>query len=305
MNVSGFTIARNTVRNGYPLEASLRSMLPLVDELVVAVGDSDDGTWGLIESLGEPKIKAFPTLWDPGLRKNGQVLSQQTNLALARCQGDWGLYLQADEVLHEDSLATLRRSMQAHLDDGTEGLDFAYHHFYGSFDVVQDHERKWYTHAVRTVRLGKAVESWGDAMGFRMRLSPIKVRDLKLAPARVRVFHYGWVRPPAVMLNKQKTLDGLYHDDAWLKKEYETQSQNALNFYKDRGNLAFFKGSHPKVMRTAIAGQDWVFEHAIEKQWPRWARQLYIKLFYRLEVRLGRVRRAVLGIRRTHGKRAD
>jgi hypothetical protein len=45
MKVSGFTILRQTVRLGYPFTESIRSLLPLVDELVVGVGDGDDGTW--------------------------------------------------------------------------------------------------------------------------------------------------------------------------------------------------------------------------------------------------------------------
>ncbi|HLG02047.1 MAG TPA: glycosyltransferase family 2 protein, partial [Bacteroidia bacterium] len=57
MFVSGFTIVRNAIKFDYPVVEAIRSILPLCDEMVVAVGDSEDNTLGLIESIGNPKIK--------------------------------------------------------------------------------------------------------------------------------------------------------------------------------------------------------------------------------------------------------
>lgn len=289
LKIVGFTIARNAVRFGYPLEESLRSMLPLVDELVVAVGDGEDATWELVQGIGDPKIRAFRTVWDMNHREGGEVLSEQTNLALKACTGDWGLYLQADEVLHEHSLEPLRAAMARHLDDGTEGLNFRYLHFYGSYQTVQDHPRKWYAKAVRAVRLGLGVESWGDAMGFRLRRADGTVRDLKTRDSGVTVHHYGWARPPRVMVDKQKNLDRFYHDDAWLSREYLEQERRVKDFYADRGDLVFFKGSHPAVMRARVEAQDWDFDHGIANQWPDWVRHIYNPLFYRIEIRVKRV----------------
>lgn len=271
MRISGFTIAKNAVQFGYPLAESLRSLLPLVDELVVAVGDCEDGTWELVQSLGDPKIKAFRTVWDPKLRAEGLVLSQQTNLALQKCQGDWGVYLQADEVLHEKDLDRFRAVMRSHLDDGTEGLWQDYLHFYGSFQVVQDHPVKWYKKAIRAVRLGRGVESWGDAMGFLVREKGL-LRDLKAKPSGVTVYHYGHVRPPQVMLEKRRNLRLFYHEDAIVNGRYEADKKKMEDFYDDRGHLRFFKGTHPRVMTDLVAAQDWEFDHRIGQQPPRWLR---------------------------------
>ena len=41
-SISGFTFIRNGVELGFPFEASMRSLLPLVDEFVIAVGRSQD-----------------------------------------------------------------------------------------------------------------------------------------------------------------------------------------------------------------------------------------------------------------------
>ncbi|MFT6745644.1 MAG: hypothetical protein ACJAR8_002208, partial [Bacteroidia bacterium] len=50
--VSGFTFIRNAIKLDYPVKEAILSILPLVDEMVVAVGQSDDKTRDLIASLG-------------------------------------------------------------------------------------------------------------------------------------------------------------------------------------------------------------------------------------------------------------
>ena len=119
MKVSGFTFVRNAVKYGYPLEESLRSLLPLVDELVVMAGDSEDGTNKLIESIGSPKIRLLSSVWDPGLRTGGEVLAVETNKAMDAVSknSDWLFYLQADEVLHEKDYPAIREAMQRYRED--------------------------------------------------------------------------------------------------------------------------------------------------------------------------------------------
>lgn len=281
MRISGFTIARNAIRYGYPLEASLRSLLPLVDELVVAVGESEDKTLELVRSLGSPKIKAISTVWGRSSRGGGRVLSEQTNLALARCTGDWAVYLQADEVLHEDDLGAIEASCARHLRTPVEGLRFRYLHFYGSYQTLQDHWRKWYRTAVRAVKTGRGVVSVGDAYGFRMAGSGRRLLSL---PSGARVFHYGWCRPPRVMAEKQQNLDRLYHDDAAATR-LAAEAAKVEAFYADRGHLKAFRGSHPSVMNAAVASQDWRFDDGIDRQAPWWARQLEIALAYPFQKR--------------------
>lgn len=291
MKISGFSIVNNAVRYGYPFQESLRSLLPLVDELVVGVGDAPDGTWKAIQAMREPKIKAFKSHWDPAQRKAGLILSQQTNLALQRCRGDWAVYLQADEVLHEDDLDRLRGAMQRNLSGPVEGLSFDYLHFYGSYQTLQAHWRKWYRKAVRAVKTGKGIQSVGDAYGFKAPGS-LGQRSLVRASSGARVFHYGWCRPPQVMRAKQRNLDSFYHDDAWLAQRDAQADPKLAAFYADRGHLAYFRGSHPSVMSARVAAQDWRFEHGIERQAPAWARWLDIALLYPFKKRWSRWRAA-------------
>src|SRR5690242_5435074 len=111
MKISGFSLVRNGIRFDYPFLESLRSMLPLVDELVINVGIGDDETLRTIQEFaqkeGKGKVSYFESDWQlhiPEKKKGGLILSEQTNLALNRCKNDWCLYLQADEVLHEEDL---------------------------------------------------------------------------------------------------------------------------------------------------------------------------------------------------------
>jgi hypothetical protein len=46
LQISGFTFVRNAIKYDYPIVEAVRSILPLCDEVVVAVGDSDDDTLG-------------------------------------------------------------------------------------------------------------------------------------------------------------------------------------------------------------------------------------------------------------------
>jgi hypothetical protein len=50
MKISGFTMVRNAEKLYFPIKESILSVLPVVDEFIVALGDGDDNTRGLIES---------------------------------------------------------------------------------------------------------------------------------------------------------------------------------------------------------------------------------------------------------------
>lgn len=212
--VSGFTLIRNGVKFDYPFVESLRSLLPLVDELVVNVGVGEDATLAAVREFAERegggKVRIFESHWpldDPEKRRGGQILAEQTNLALDRCTGEWCIYLQADEVFHEADAAGLRAAMERfESDPGVEALVFQYVHLYGSFDVVQI-SRSAYRREVRAIKRSSGLRSIGDAQSFR-KPDGAKPRAA-LIPARV--FHYGWVRTPEAMKEKTVFMDSLYH----------------------------------------------------------------------------------------------
>ncbi|HET9595523.1 MAG TPA: hypothetical protein VFP65_08075 [Anaeromyxobacteraceae bacterium] len=253
MRISGFSFVRDAVRLRYPVLPALRSILPLVDELVVAVGASSDGTLDLVRSLGDPRLVVVETRWDEALLERGRVLAEQTDLALSRCTGDVGLYVPADAALHEDAHPAVRAALARLADDRRlEGLVFDYVHFYGSFHTVGV-SRRWYRREVRAVKLGLGVRSWRDAQGFR--LGPGEgARKLRVAPSGGRMYHYGWVRPPEAQKQKLAEFERLYHGDAARVRRL------AEGFAYDPGEkVRAFAGTHPAPMREWVAREDWAF----------------------------------------------
>jgi len=251
IQLSGFTFVRNGVKFDYPFEESLRSLLPLVDELVIVVGKGEDETLSRVRALAaaEPKLQIFESEWDDSLRKGGAILAQQTNLAMSHCRGRWGVYLQADEVLHEADLAKISEGINLAMKrPEIDGLLFDYIHFYGDFFVV-NRNPSVYRREIRAVRLDPKITSWGDAQGFRRLLPDGSFTKLKVISTGARIFHYGWVRPPEVMKQKTVAMDKLYHGDA------KDTGDNAR--YKRIYGLERFTDSHPKVMEKRVEEKRW------------------------------------------------
>jgi len=250
VKVSGFTFVRNAIDQYYPMVESITSVLPICDEFVVAAGDSSDGTTELIRSIGDPKIKIIETVWDPAHYKQGAIYSQQTNIALDACTGDWAFYLQADEVVHEDDLPRIVDCMQRWRDDRrVEGLLFDYIHFFADYDHYMT-SHGWYRREVRIVRTGIGVRSWRGAQSFRRGDQKIKVR-----PTGARIFHYGWVRPPRQMTRKSHTLVTLHAGTQVADLAYPDKDGD-FDFGALHGR-ARFTDTHPAIMRPRIAAKDW------------------------------------------------
>jgi glycosyltransferase involved in cell wall biosynthesis len=253
MKITGFSFVRNAINYDYPIVESITSLLPLVDEYVIAVGKSDDATLDLIKYIGSPKIKIIETVWDEAMRQGGAILAQQTNIALEHVRGDWAIYLQADEVLHEKDYPKLRAAMEQYADDRTiEGLLFNYLHFFGSYTYITD-SRRWYKREVRIIRPGIGISSWGDAQGFRK-----DQRKLRVKPVDATIYHYGWVKPPDLQQAKQLHFSKLWHSDEWVNANI---IQGAEFDYARGGKLAVFRGTHPMAMCERIKKQDWEYRY--------------------------------------------
>ncbi len=253
MKVSGFTFVRNGVKYDYPFIESINSLLPICDEVIVAVGQSEDDTLNRIKLFHSPKIKILETIWDDSIREKGKILSQQTNLALDQASGDWAIYLQADEVLHEQEIPAIKEAMLCYKDTNTvEGLLFNYKHFYGGYNYIGN-SRRWYRREIRIVRPNIGVRSWGDAQGFKINGKKLHVKLIDAS-----IYHYGWVKPPEIQQLKQKYFNKLWHPDDWVKQYVGTE--NKYN-YKKGGRLIIFDGIHPSIMKERISRQNWIFKY--------------------------------------------
>ncbi|MEO8150946.1 MAG: glycosyltransferase family 2 protein [Bacteroidia bacterium] len=254
MFISGFTFIRNAIKYDYPIVEAITSILPVCDEVVVAVGNSEDGTRVLIESIPSDKIEIIDTVWDDSLREGGAVLAVETDKAFAAInpKADWAFYIQGDEVVHEKYLPAIKDAMLKYKDDKrVQGLLFKYLHFYGSYDYVGD-SRRWYRHEVRIVRNDKAITSFKDAQGFKYNGNLPRVREID-----AYMYHYGWVRPPEYQQAKQRDFHKLWHDDKFVEQRFSDAS--AFD-YSQIDSLALFTGTHPAVMQPRINRINWKFE---------------------------------------------
>lgn len=261
MKISGFTIIRNAVLNDYPVVEAIRSILPVVDEMIVLIGNSDDDTIGLIQNMNDPKIKIHFSVWDDSLRKGGEVLAVETDKAfeLIDPKSDWAFYIQGDEVIHEKYLPIILEGCKKYKDDKkVEGLLFKYLHFYGTYDYVGD-SRRWYSHEVRIIRNDKRIKAYRDAQGFRKNNMKLNVK-----PIDAFVYHYGWVKSPEQMLRKQKNVSRFWQQDSEEWKQY-METGDYFNF-EDFDSLVKFKDTQPEVMKKRVAEKNWDVKMDLSKK---------------------------------------
>lgn len=269
MKVSGFTFVRNAIKYDYPIVAAIQSILPICDEVVVAVGNSDDGTLELIRSLPSPKIRIVETVWNDTLREGGRILAVETDKAFHAIapDSDWAFYIQGDEVLHEKYLATVKEEMTTYLrDSSVEGLLFNYLHFYGSYDYIGESYR-WYRREIRVIKNVKNIFSYRDAQGFRRK--PNEKLRVKLINAEI--FHYGYVREPKAMQGKHRSFNKYWHDDQWVNSHVSSEEEFD---YSKIDALGLFTGTHPMVMQRRIDSMNWKFQYDPSKKHFRFKDQL-------------------------------
>ncbi|MBU8893699.1 MAG: hypothetical protein KOO66_13045 [Bacteroidales bacterium] len=264
MKISGFTMGKNVDKLYYPVKPAIMSILPIVDEFVVALGksDDDDKTREEILSINSNKIKIIDTVWDLEKFPNGMENAHQTDIAKSHCTGDWLFYLQADEVIHEKYLPVIKARCEELADDkNVEGLLFRYKHFWGDYEHYHFSHR-WYKHEIRIVRNDPEIHSWESAQSFRRipEFEGINYRQqegtfkLKVANVDAEVYHYGWVRPPSLMKKKMKALDTIHKGEEGVQKKetlYRNFDYGVLN------KLQKFTESHPQVMITWIEKFNW------------------------------------------------
>jgi glycosyltransferase involved in cell wall biosynthesis len=251
VKISGFTFVRNGCSLDYPFVPAIRSLLPLCDEIVVNVPRSTDDTLAVVKAISDPRIRILETEWDDNLRTGGLALSRHTNLALEQCTGDWCVYIQADEVLHEDTVPAMRQTMEAEWPHpAVQGLVVDYTHFYGSY-WTQTCGFGWYEQEVRVVRGGKQIRSNSDAQSFRT----VAGEKLNVKKSGGHYLHYGHARHPEMARRRLREVSRLWHDDATIEKMCDRPS----GFYEDDQKVRPFAGTHPAVMRDIVAAANWTY----------------------------------------------
>ena len=262
MKISGFSFIKNASKLYIPIEQSIRSILPLVDEYVIAIGDNEDETTALINSINSPKIKIIDTVWDRETYGKNTVFAQQTDIAKEHCTGDWLFYLQGDEAIHENDFDTIKNGMKKHFNNPkVEGFIFNYYHFWGDYNHYH-RSHKWYPKEIRIIRNDPSIHSWKDAQSFRKYHNfsgtfedymGTDSEKLSVVQLDAHIYHYGYVRPPQLMNYKAKSVDDFFHGRGVSKEDYSASEFD----YGPLNKITTFKGTHPEAMKDWISTFDW------------------------------------------------
>ena len=252
MRISAFTFVRNGVQLAYPFVESIRSALPLVDEYVVAVGPSEDGTREAIEAIGDDRIRIIDTQWN-GRTGRGFVYGQQKMTALFNTTGDWALYLETDEVLHENDIEGIRDlAERADQSPKVEAIAFTYHHYYGTPNYLATGPA-WYRVEPRMVRNHDIRVIAPGGLYFVVMDKNRRGRYPRAIETTANIHHYGWVRPVEAHHQKARQVSGYWGVHRDQANPYEDV---------DATILKPFEGTHPAVM------QDWLANTANQEFTP-------------------------------------
>ncbi len=256
--LSGFTFCRNAVALGYPFRESIQSILPIVDEFVVALGPSNDGTGDLLEKIGSPKIRIVETTWDESQTTDARVLSTQASFALSCCTFPWAFHLQADEVIHEEDLPRIQALLREHHGNREVlGLMFRFIHFLLDYRSVDP----WaFRREVRIVRNNGQLRSAGDSCGFARKSDGMylgrKLLGREVLWTFARVFHYSSVMQRDALEKKISTMLRIRQGDPPTSVLEDMTREKIARLERHYSFMKEYRGSHPSVMRERIAAAD-------------------------------------------------
>jgi len=278
--VCGFSFGKNLSKLNYPVEESVRSILPLCDRFVFVVGESDDDTRERVAAI-DPKVHIIDSQW-PDVQVDGKVLAVEANKALGAAEATgctWGFYIQADEVVHEADLPIVRAAMEHSAPhDQVKALLFWFLHFVLDYRTTDP----WMYHkASRVVRLDGTCEIFGDACGPGLKSYTGSLNDGYLdkhhlgghvrwarAPAGgrpARIFHYGWVKTRQMLDEKLKMVERLWWGSLDREEKQRRKQRKYGRFIERYPILRNYYGSHPAVMRQRIAAHP-----SLAKRRNRW-----------------------------------
>lgn len=249
MKVSAFTFIRNGQILGYPFIQSIKSVLPIVDEFIVNVGESEDETLALIRSIDSNKIRIIESNWNEKMQDRGYVYGQQKMIAHFNCKGNWAFYVEGDEVYHEKELDKIIHSMRIHLNNPkVEALVFDYYHFYGNKNSFLD-SPGWYRTEARIIK--NSVRTYSpDGLFWLVLDGNKKGRYPNAKHTGAHCYHYGWVRSEAQMNLKSQKIQKYWSNE--VKKIDYTQ--------KDSSIIKEYLGTHPEVVKDWLPDGDGIFK---------------------------------------------
>jgi len=277
MKISAFTFIKNGQILGYPFLQSIQSVLPIVDEFIINVGESEDDTLSLIESISSSKIRIIKSRWNDSMKDRGYVYGQQKMISQFNCTGDWAFYVEGDEVYHENELEKIKKSMEVNFNDlNVEALVFDFYHFYGNSNSYID-SPGWYRNEARIIR--NSIRSYApDGLFWLVLDSNKKGRYPRVKHTGAHCYHYGWIRSEEQMNLKSKKV-----------KKYWGENHERIDYSQmDQSIIKEFKGTHPNIIKKWLPKNSGIYRadsnYKLNKKQKKHRLMIHLEKFFGLEL---------------------
>lgn len=234
----------------YPVGLTIRSMLPVCDEVVVCDSDSSDGTRPFLNRLAiiEPKIRIINRPW-PDPKGNSAWYTDWLNFAREHLRFEMMLQLDADEVLDDTTLC--HNAIRNAVHDGhaltVDRLNF----WRDGRSLIPDGHccGKWVT------RLGPS-KYWLPS-DEPHHPGECEILDVAQRQQDVKIFHLGFLREQDAFYAKAKVVLGAFFN------RYDTRLEDAERAGKPlwesscdfADKLEPYTGSFPRDV------EGWLFRH--------------------------------------------
>jgi len=244
--ISAHLITHQCIILDYCLEATIRSMLDLCDNIYINDGKSTDGTLDILYTLqneyGKDRVFIFEREWDHSRR----MWTDQKNFILDKIPFDaYVLFIDADEVIHENDIPVIHKLVERDL----PAISFKVIHFYGR-PTHYIEGSAWYKRHTRLcrrdtgIRLVHREHGCADDLlwpnGYPAHTTGCYLSDVIL-------YHYGNCRSPKALGIKAKKADDLYqYSDAY--KDGSLPKPRSFSYAFDKVGAKEFLETHPKYV---------------------------------------------------------
>ena len=179
--ISGFMIVKDVVKQGYPFVEAVASVLPICDEFLISEGYSSDSTFEIVEQLAKlnRKIKVLRQEWPVSRRYS--ILAEVTNALRRKCRFEYMFSIQANEIVHEDSLGYIRSLSQ--IFPNVQTFSFPFWHFIQRYKFYEDYRLRFSKNLV-------GIEATGDAWSLGLSKSFVRSEALKSLRHPRRLLRY-------------------------------------------------------------------------------------------------------------------
>ena len=252
--ISGCVQVSNPKTLEFPFIECIKSLLPIVDELIIVNGDKCTDIYrsevsNLLNESGlgyDDKIKILHLPWSENGKKNMYMVFRSAGIF--NCTGDYILPLDADEVLHEKDYSKIEEAVKL----GYDAYAFRVLHFYRDYMHIKNSDY-WYKYRPYLFKNGLGIfdgyrsdiidgklvtELYSDYVTFDYKaVMPFAKKT------SIEVFHYGYVRSEKCMLDKYNNMELKWHPNReTLKTKWEWDMKDTEEYIK----------SHPEVMKDRI-----------------------------------------------------